>query len=317
MPVKAHQELENRLKEQPQETCVLIAARAAAYADTVIDFVSVFDAPLWHDPKEPDWLSSALAEQDNLLDSGPEWAFWRDWYQGFLVGEPLDWELQRRVVVKIKEEIWEAGPEAVAEAIERIREDIDGEGPFDRPGSVPEVEKKTLVQYVRKLLENPEFSELSATGAADAIEKVVTDYKREAPSNCLPEELAHLEALPALFRSIARNFKSMASMEEKKADLIAQITNLNDKVARLEAELKAAKEKTLNGRFKIKAIEAFGSTIGCPWFLGVLGLETCHFFGQSPSDITYENLRGYFSDLLNATPASEVEIRDLPETHDI
>ena len=54
------------------------------------------------------------------MDSGPEWAFWREWYQGFLDGNPLDWELQRRVAL-IDDPIWEAGPEAVAEEIERIR----------------------------------------------------------------------------------------------------------------------------------------------------------------------------------------------------
>ncbi|MCF6433311.1 hypothetical protein [Leisingera sp. MMG026] len=47
-------------------------------------------------------------------------AFWRYWYQGFLVGNPLDWELQRRVAL-IDDAIWNAGPEAVAAEIERIR----------------------------------------------------------------------------------------------------------------------------------------------------------------------------------------------------
>ncbi len=47
-------------------------------------------------------------------------SFWRDWYRGFLIGDPIDWELQRRVAL-IEEAIWEAGPEAVAEEIERIR----------------------------------------------------------------------------------------------------------------------------------------------------------------------------------------------------
>ena len=48
------------------------------------------------------------------------WSFWREWYQGFLDGKPLDWELQRRVAL-IDDAIWEAGPEAVADEIERIR----------------------------------------------------------------------------------------------------------------------------------------------------------------------------------------------------
>lgn len=52
--------------------------------------------------------------------AGKSGAFWREWYQGFLDGKPLDWELQRRVAL-IDDAIWEAGPEAVAEEIEKIR----------------------------------------------------------------------------------------------------------------------------------------------------------------------------------------------------
>ncbi|WP_247676961.1 hypothetical protein [Leisingera sp. HS039] len=48
------------------------------------------------------------------------WLFWRDWYQGILDGKPLDWELQRRVAL-IDDAIWDAGPEAVAAEIERIK----------------------------------------------------------------------------------------------------------------------------------------------------------------------------------------------------
>lgn len=46
--------------------------------------------------------------------------FWADWYEGMLKGEPLDWELQRRVAL-IGNSIWNAGPEAVAEEIAEIQ----------------------------------------------------------------------------------------------------------------------------------------------------------------------------------------------------
>ncbi|WP_405110413.1 hypothetical protein L0Z65_02360 [Phaeobacter sp. BS52] len=48
------------------------------------------------------------------------WVFWREWYQGFLDGKPLDWELQRRIAL-INGATWDAGPEAVAAEIDRIR----------------------------------------------------------------------------------------------------------------------------------------------------------------------------------------------------
>ncbi len=64
----------------------------------------------------------------DFFDNWHEWAgqngvFWREWYQGFLDGKPRHWELQRRVAL-IDDAIWEAGPEAVAEEIDRIKEDF-------------------------------------------------------------------------------------------------------------------------------------------------------------------------------------------------
>ncbi|WP_127749601.1 hypothetical protein [Parasedimentitalea marina] len=58
------------------------------------------------------WPQLAFEEQKN-------WFFWHKWYQGFLDGKPLDWELQRQVAL-IADTIWEAGLTAVAEEIEKI-----------------------------------------------------------------------------------------------------------------------------------------------------------------------------------------------------
>lgn len=81
--------------------------------------VALFRHPLWtmpvqhFDPRQAIVFPSEYSELT--------WpSFWRDWYQGFLDGTPLDWELQRRVAL-IDDTIWEAGPEAVAKEIERIR----------------------------------------------------------------------------------------------------------------------------------------------------------------------------------------------------
>ena len=53
------------------------------------------------------------------LDTKP-WAFWREWYQGFLDGKPLDWELQKEIAL-IPDADWDKGPERIAELIEEIR----------------------------------------------------------------------------------------------------------------------------------------------------------------------------------------------------
>lgn len=79
---------------------------------------------LWRDVTSED-----QTDAHRFFDNWHEWAgtngaFWREWYQGFLDGKPLDWELQRNVAL-IDDAIWEAGLEAVADEINRIRAKFD------------------------------------------------------------------------------------------------------------------------------------------------------------------------------------------------
>ncbi|UWQ78031.1 hypothetical protein K3725_11975 [Leisingera sp. S132] len=121
-----------------------IARRLSAYisdpstSDILGHYLSFFSAPSYHReigqirkdlaqlPQEPAAIfDQKLTSSFGLLDwqeklSHECWAFWRFWYQGFLDGKPLDWELQRRVAL-LDNAIWDTGPEAVAKEIERIR----------------------------------------------------------------------------------------------------------------------------------------------------------------------------------------------------
>lgn len=80
-------------------------------------------APLFSE----DWLSGelsnlwkfAIARYDNDPPEGPRFQYWRDWYRGLLIGTPLDLELQYRLFA-IDDTIWDKGPEAVSEEIEKI-----------------------------------------------------------------------------------------------------------------------------------------------------------------------------------------------------
>ena len=55
-----------------------------------------------------------------LLQDSSSWGFWIDWYEGLLAGRAPDWELWREVAL-IDDAVWQAGPEAVAEAIAGIK----------------------------------------------------------------------------------------------------------------------------------------------------------------------------------------------------
>ncbi len=90
------------------------------YSDTNLSLSQLLATPLWQKGGEPQWLLDSRPLDDRIIEKGQEWSFWRDWYQGFLNGKPLDWELQRRVAL-IPDEDWEKGPEHIAEIIEKIR----------------------------------------------------------------------------------------------------------------------------------------------------------------------------------------------------
>ena len=81
-----------------------------------------FESTLWQfrENKRHEVFLQFLFEPFLVAEFGP---FWSSWYQGFLDGRPLDWDLQRRVAL-IDDQIWAAGPEAVAAEIERIKAEM-------------------------------------------------------------------------------------------------------------------------------------------------------------------------------------------------
>ncbi|MBP0484020.1 hypothetical protein [Sagittula salina] len=94
------------------------AATDATYSDCDFMGEGMLRQPLWHDAGVP----VGLRPEDlgpTLFDTDPRFAFFARWYDGMARGEPLDWELQRRVAL-IPEETWRAGVDAVAAAIAEI-----------------------------------------------------------------------------------------------------------------------------------------------------------------------------------------------------
>lgn len=81
----------------------------------------LFSRKLWHGAGMPSDTNSAYFDTVSTYGlNGPDFKFWKEWYEGFLEGVPMDWELQRRVMM-LDEKIWSTGPKNVAVEIERIR----------------------------------------------------------------------------------------------------------------------------------------------------------------------------------------------------
>ncbi|MGL6208904.1 MAG: hypothetical protein ACRC14_03635 [Paracoccaceae bacterium] len=85
----------------------------------------LFALPLWNDPP-PDWFTAADAEMREIWasDPDPHWAFWTNWWDGILSGNPVDWDLQHEIAL-IPDDVWTAGPAPVAKAIARLEERFD------------------------------------------------------------------------------------------------------------------------------------------------------------------------------------------------
>ena len=101
------------------------AAYNAAWKMSALDAVeieevrSAFHTSLWPNGDVPDWLP--MVHRD-WRGRGPGWDFWADWYEGYLTGRPLDFDLLEKVAL-IPDAECEKGDDHVNGIIARIRLD--------------------------------------------------------------------------------------------------------------------------------------------------------------------------------------------------
>ncbi|MDB0052191.1 hypothetical protein N9F04_00405 [Ascidiaceihabitans sp.] len=121
-----------------------------------------------------------------MLDADPKWKFWHDWYLAMWNGTFDDWDLALEII-KIADDVWKGEDAAQKVADEIVRIKAERRPTIDRPESGPEIERKKLIQNVKRLLEIPDISALTAEGAAANLERAVLAFKNTAPANCLPD----------------------------------------------------------------------------------------------------------------------------------
>lgn len=139
----------------------------------------LLSATLWPLESEEAWQANELFAPFDHADPGA-FDYWREWYQGFLDGKPLDWELQRRVAL-IRGEDWEKGPAHVAEKIEEIKADYLAE-------KLPQAETVEFDQATGKFftvpvpVAKPDLLGATLSQVADALDDALAN-----PSNGLSE----------------------------------------------------------------------------------------------------------------------------------
>jgi hypothetical protein len=95
------------------------AASAAAYADTDLTSDAIMCSAIAVPLEVLDAIEAHAVGKTDILRAGGPWTFWAKWYDRAMAGDPLPWDLQEQIAL-IPNEIWEAGPEAVAEEIEKL-----------------------------------------------------------------------------------------------------------------------------------------------------------------------------------------------------
>lgn len=213
-------------------------------------------------------------------DDPKTWWFWRDWYEGMLAGTPMDWALQEAVAL-ISNDVWDAGPEAVAAEIERIRastrfvgqieEAIPADQLSDAEGSVRELDDTALVRVrdqVSTILALGPQAMFSAEFSAAQIDLAIEAYREDTGyPNALPPELETLLALGASFRRIGELSLEINALgtgtsakDAKIAELERHVALLERQVRALEAALANTKERA-GRQVAVGVLEGAGSAI--------------------------------------------------------
>lgn len=108
--------------------------------------------PLWSATR-PEWFEKAERAMRIGLQNDPPgtWDFWLRWWDGVLSGQQIDWALQEAVALMIKQEVWQAEPGAVAEAIRGIEKGLhrlpETQSIDHLLARIAPAERKTLVQF--------------------------------------------------------------------------------------------------------------------------------------------------------------------------
>lgn len=238
--------------------------------------LTLYHRSLWQGAQRADAANigkTKKTEFETLASNEPSWSFWREWYQGFLDGKPLDWELQRRVAL-IDDAIWDAGLEAVAKEIEKIRENFWRS--TKEKERYPEFEPKSVAH----LIENRVIATASLQGLSVQIADAIEQYHAETGANALPDAFASLSEMPSLLEAIASSLKRVPDSGQASPDLVQHLREengrLNAKISELEQELqklrlldpKLATRSKLGNLFSfLKKTSLIGGIVSGLWVL--------------------------------------------------
>jgi len=140
---------------------------------------SVFDIALWPTATQPTNWEELLSGLRRFWQNDPKvWDYWGRWYEGFLNGNPLNWDIQF-AITSLPDEDWNKGPEWIAGKIAGIERDfLSKRAPLAETIEFnPETNKLHAIPLD---IAKPDLVTATLSQVSDALEDVLAD-----PSNGL------------------------------------------------------------------------------------------------------------------------------------
>lgn len=217
------------------------ASSAASSATVLLNYSApkaLFEHPLWLDVTWPDAIAKNWATLRDEWSTDPAMAFWIDWYEGLLAGRAPDWDLWHDIVL-IDDEHWDAGPEAVAREIERIKEDLRDK------------RAEKFEDHARSMVARAPALSKQADNLSKCIEEALQKINEElGHPNQTPENLEPLYKVPQILRQISMELTATNSEDERVTELaklsqalIWTVNDLNERLKRSNANLPTLDKK--------------------------------------------------------------------------
>jgi len=178
------------------------ALHAATAADSVIYLEKGLEglaaSPLWLSP-QPQRISELWLDlRKDLLAAGDGWEVWADWYDARLRGGPIDWSLERAIVL-IPNSVWTGDPK---ELNARVAELIAA-----RTAALPQGEVLDVASDSAQIASFP-LPEDDPNVVADAVARVedaLEDFREDGLDNRVPELKATVRRLDRALRQYRGN----------------------------------------------------------------------------------------------------------------
>lgn len=255
--------------------------------------------PIWPNGV-PDELVAYESALLRYFSSTPSMGFWGRWYERMRDGDPMNWEMQTKIVL-IDNEIWEVGAEAVADKIAKI------EARYTKP----QLPQDALRAQAFRLIEQAATSELSALELADRIETALTNHATES-GNALPEELEILARLPRTLRTIARVVQNPDTSGGRIEELEAQVAQYAAEIQVLSEKLEAAEAACVTSLLKKSFLEQAGKSLGDWKLYAAIVTGAYAMLGGEIFGMTVGNMSETVKELFKGGGASDAP-RKLPQ----